>query len=236
MAFDPAKKQKIYYAKIAGLYDNMFTFDPDDEHFIACSLLTGLAKHYEFQSLLDVGCGTGRAIKYLSKSLPSIRIAGVEPVKEMLHAAQRAGIAPDSLHLGDATQLPFGDGAFDCCSAFGVLHHIAKPELAVRELFRVSKHAVFISDHNIYGMGSHNTRAVKQFFRDIRAQWILRLLMTKGKGYHDTDWDGIFYPFSLIDHLDLIHSLASRVHILPTRNSSINIYKQTSHLAILALI
>ncbi|MEX1122705.1 MAG: hypothetical protein WED82_11255, partial [Balneolales bacterium] len=60
-AFDPLEQQKDYYAKIASSYDNAFAFDPEDEHFIACALFTGLANHYSLQSLLDVGCGTGRA-------------------------------------------------------------------------------------------------------------------------------------------------------------------------------
>jgi hypothetical protein len=103
-------------------------------------------------------------------------------------------------------------------------------------MFRVAGKAVFISDHNIYGMGSPVTRGLKQLFRDLQARWLLRLLLTGGKGYHDTDWDGVFYPFSLVDHLDLIRSLARKTYIFPTRNAGLNIYRQTSHLAVLALI
>jgi hypothetical protein len=95
---------------------------------------------------------------------------------------------------------------------------------------------VFISDHNVYGMGSPLTRGLKQLFRDLHHRWLLRLLLTGGKGYHDTDWDGVFYPFSLVDHLDLIRSLAKKVHLFPTRNPGLNIYRQTSHLAVLALL
>jgi len=233
---DPLDQQKNYYANIALQYDNAFAFDPEDEHFIACALLTGLANHYSLQSLLDVGCGTGRAINYLSKSLPALKITGLEPVQEMRNAAVSAGIPEDLLLPGDATALPFKDNAFDCCSAFGVLHHVSKPGLAIHEMFRVARRAVFISDHNVYGMGSPFTRGLKQLFRDLHARWFLNQILTGGKGFHDTTWDGVFYPFSLIDHLDLIQSRATKVHIFPTRRPGLNIYRQTSHLAVLAIL
>jgi ubiquinone/menaquinone biosynthesis C-methylase UbiE len=233
---DPVELQQKYYAKVASKYNSAFAFDPEDEHYIACAILTGLIQHYQIDSLLDVGCGTGRAISYLSKSLPSLQILGVEPVAEMRQAAIEAGIPSSLVHPGDATALPFRDQEFDCCSAFGVLHHVVDPKRAIREMFRVSRKAIFISDHNVYGMGSLFTRSLKQSFRDLHARWLLRLLLTGGKGFHDTDWDGIFYPFSLIDHLELIRSLSTKIHLFPTRRPGLNIYRQTSHLAVLAII
>lgn len=233
---DPLEKQQRYYAKVASSYNDAFTFDPDDEHFIACSLLTGLASHYRLRTVLDVGCGTGRAIGYLTKSSPSLQLLGVEPVKEMRDAAVASGISESQIIAGDAMALPFPDRHFDCCTAFGVPHHVPNPQRAICEMFRVSSKAVFISDHNIYGMGSPLTRILKQAFRDSHARWLLRMLLTGGKGYHDTDWDGVFYPFSLVDHLDLIRSLSRKIYILPTRNPGLNIYRETSHFAVLALI
>jgi ubiquinone/menaquinone biosynthesis C-methylase UbiE len=236
IAKDPIQKQRNYYANIASYYNDAFTFDPEDEHFIACAILTGLISHYQMHSLLDVGCGTGRAIGYLSKSSPSLQICGVEPVKEMREAAFATGIPRDQILAGDATALPFSDKHFDCCTAFGVLHHVPQPQFAIREMFRVARNAVFISDHNVYGMGSPATRRLKQIFRDLHARWLLRRLLTGGTGYHDTDWDGIFYPFSLIDHLQLIRALSRKIYVFPTRSQGLNLYRQTSHLAVLALI
>jgi len=61
-------------------------------------------------------------------------------------------------------------------------------------------------------------------------------MLTGGKGFHDTTWYWVFYPFSLIDHLDLIQSRATKVHIFPTRRPGLNIYRQKSHLAVLAVL
>jgi len=236
MTVNPIKKQQQYYSSIAADYNQLFASDPDDEHYIACAVLSGLVSHYHLTNLLDVGCGTGRAIAYLSKSCPSLKLYGVEPVKEMRDAAIASGLSSAQISSGDATALPFPDRHFDCCSAFAVLHHVQNPQLAICEMFRVAAKAVFISDYNIYGMGSPLTRRLKQFFRDFHALWLLRLLLTGGKGYHDTDWDGVFYPFSLVDHLDLIRSLSRKIYIFPTRNPNLNIYRQTFHFAVLALI
>jgi hypothetical protein len=37
---DPLEKQRVYYAQIADSYNSAFAFDPEDENFIACALLT----------------------------------------------------------------------------------------------------------------------------------------------------------------------------------------------------
>ena len=233
---DPLDQQRRYYSRVAASYNSAFAFDLEDEHFIACALLSGLIPHYSINSLLDVGCGTGRSLSYFARSLPSLRAVGVEPVKEMREVAISSGLSPDLVLPGDATNLQFSTDAFDCCTAFGVLHHVPRPELPIREMFRVARRAVFISDHNVYGMGSFLTRSMKQAFRDLHVRWLLRLLLTGGKGFHDTEWDGVFYPFSLVDHLQLIKSLSSNVYVFPPRRPGLNIYRQTSHLAVFALL
>jgi SAM-dependent methyltransferase len=204
--------------------------------FIACALLSGLVHHYQLTSLLDVGCGTDRALSYLSRSCPTLATLGVESVREMREAAVASGIPAEHLLPGDATALPFPDRSFECCTVFGVLRHVPHPHQAIREMFRVASRAVFISDHNIYGVGSPLTRALKQLFRDLHARWLLRLLLTCGKAFHDIDWDGVFYPFSMVDHLDLIRSLATRIHLFPRRNPGLNIKRPTSNLAVLAIL
>ena len=40
---------------------------------------------------------------------------------------------------GDANALPFEDGSFDLAGSLRTLHHIARPELAVAELARVTR-------------------------------------------------------------------------------------------------
>lgn len=229
------EKQRQYYEATAASYDETCAFNPNDEHFIAAALLSGLLTHFDVYSLLDVGCGTGRALHYLSRRHPDISFRGVEPVTALREVAICKGLKEDQVSAGDACALDFADEAFDCVSLFGVLHHVPKPEEAILEAARVARRIFFISDHNIYGMGSRLTKGGKQFFRDLGLRKLLPLLMTRGKGYHDTTWDGVFYPFSLIDHYDMICTLAQNVYVFPTKTPSINLYRSASHLAVLAV-
>ena len=94
---------------------------------------------------------------------------------------------------------------------------------------------VIISDHNIYGMGNPLTRIVKQTFRQLGLRKALGWLMTQGKGFHDTDWDGVFYPFSLTDHFDEIRSQSKQTFAFSTKTPAINLFRNASHLAIVGI-
>lgn len=228
-------KQREYYQQTAESYDSMFTFDPNDEHFIASAILSGLLDHYGIDTLLDVGCGTGRSLQYLGERHPSLSLTGVEPVEALRNIARQK--SPDSTDLfqGDACNLEFDDNQFDCVTMFGVLHHIPTPEKAILEAIRVAKKIVFISDHNVYGMGSKTTKGVKQAFRDLGLRRLLKSVLTKGKGYHDTTWDGIFYPFSLVDYADTLSNGMSNFYTFSTKTPAVNLYRDASHIAMLSV-
>ena len=86
---------------------------------------------------LDVGCGTG-ALAYALAPLVG-EVVGVDSSEEYL-AAARAD-APDNCTfvLGDAEALPFPYGDFDLVGCLRVLHHVARPELVVSEIARVTR-------------------------------------------------------------------------------------------------
>lgn len=228
-----SQRQQEYYTKTATSYDHA-QIHQDDEHQNALMFLRGAIAEKQYESLLDVGCGTGRALVYLQSACPALRTVGVEPVQALRQVALEKGLAEHQLIAGDGYHLPFDDQSFDCVSAFGVLHHIEQPEQVISEMFRVAKRAVFISDHNIYGWGSFFTRLGKQTIRRVLGLQILKLILTQGKGYHDTTYDGIFYPFSLFDHLPRIQQSARQSFVISTKGSPIDLYSEASHIAVLA--
>jgi hypothetical protein len=59
-------------------------------------------------------------------------------------------------------------------------------------MFRVARWAVFISDHNVYGMGSLLTRGLKQLFRDLRARWLLNQILTVARDFTTPNGTGCF--------------------------------------------
>ena len=90
---------------------------------------------------LDVGCGAGALAFALA---PHFReVVGLDSSPELLEQARtRTETFPNvELVEGDAMQLPFPDASFDLAGTLRTLHHVARPELVVAELARVTRPA-----------------------------------------------------------------------------------------------
>jgi SAM-dependent methyltransferase len=95
---------------------------------------------------VDVGTGAGTLALALA---PLVReVVGVDVVPELLEAARRAAPANVSFVEADAARLPFPDASFDLACCRRTLHHVARPELVVAELARVTGPggSVFVDD------------------------------------------------------------------------------------------
>jgi SAM-dependent methyltransferase len=88
---------------------------------------------------LDSGTGSGALAFALAPHVSEV--VGVDLVPELLEQARkRAERFPNATFVeGDATKLPFGYGEFDLAGTLRTLHHIARPELAMAELTRVTR-------------------------------------------------------------------------------------------------
>jgi len=92
------------------------------------------------QRVLDVGCGPGFCTAELLADVgPSGEVVGIDTSPAMLEAAARRcdGLGSVSFHLGDATQLPLQDYAFDRALCVQVLEFVLDVPAALRELYRV---------------------------------------------------------------------------------------------------
>ena len=228
--------QQRYYTETAAQYDEMHV-DKKVPHTLALSFLAGVLDYLEIKSILDIGSGTGRAICYLKKNRPDIRIVGIEPVEELRKIAYSKGLSPEELIAGDATKLQFPAGEFDLVCEFGILHHIAKPELAVAEMLRVANKAIFISDTNNFGEGSLVSRSIKQSLALLRLWKVADLIKTGGKGYRISKGDGLSYSYSVFDNYKQIEAICESVHVLNTQAPSrgINPYKNARNVALLGI-
>lgn len=94
------------------------------------------------QTLLDVGSGPGTITLDLAERVAPGRVTAVEhndAALELTRAeAERRGIEVD-LVVGDVHALPLPDDSFDVAHAHQVLHHVADPVQALREMRRVTK-------------------------------------------------------------------------------------------------
>lgn len=211
---DDTQLQREHYRKSAAEYDTMIS--EADEHGLALRYVTSLCRQYSIKSVLDVGCGSGRGVRFLSRK--GFEVHGIEPVKELLDVAiNKHGVPLEILHHGEGQKLPFTDQSFDATCEFAVLHHVKKPGEVVREMIRVSRHAIFISDENRFGRGPLWWRLTKLAWWKMGVFNIGYRIMTKGKGYHQSAGDGISYSYSVYDSYDQLAKWADAIFFIPLK-------------------
>jgi len=232
---DEINLQRNYYKKTANQYEKQHNSDETDEHYFALACLVGFTNYLKIESILDIGSGTGRGLKYLKKLCPKIKIIGIEPVKELREVAYSQGVPKEELIDGDATKLNFRNSEFDLVCEFGTLHHIKNNKLVVDEMLRVSKKAIFISDSNNLGQGSKVTRSIKQILYALRLWKLVDFIKTKGKGYTLSEGDGLSYSYSVFTNYRQIKSSCKSVHIINTKDADINLYRTADHIALLGI-
>ncbi len=129
-------------------------------------------------NVVDVGTGTGALLPILAQA--AAQVAAVDQSKSLLANARRrclaAGCRNVSFHQGDVRALPFADAAFDAAYASMVLHHVADPGAALRELARVVRPAgrvvvVEFTNHNLGWMREQLAHRWLGFQRDQLAAW-----------------------------------------------------------------
>lgn len=226
--------QRAYYERTAADYDALHLRE-DDEHHTALAWLAGLLHHHGATSVLDVGCGTGRALRYLARHCPDVRLTGIEPSEALRRQALDAGMPAAQMLDGDATALPFADASFDVVCEFGVLHHIERPRRAVEEMLRVARLAVFISDDNHFAAGSALGRRVKQGLHGLGLWPLAYRLRTGGKGYRISEGDGLTYPYSVFDDLEPIRAACASVQCASTAGGGPDLYRTAAHVAVFGL-
>lgn len=121
------------YDEVAEIYDRAYAgaeFRREDR--LVARALRKLVP--DGSNVLDVGCGTGKAIELLPDSVDYV---GLDISERMLAVARRA--FPDRAFVhGDARSVPFQDETFDVVvSTFGALSHVLEIEDALAEITRV---------------------------------------------------------------------------------------------------
>ena len=230
---DATGQQKQYYERTAADYDAMHL--NETEHEYALAQLLGLMRYYRFESLLDVGAGTGRVLRHAGRHLEKVRIAGVEPVEGLRKIGYQHGLTKDQLTDGNALNLQFPDNSWDVVCAFGILHHIAQPSAAIAEMCRVARHGVFFSDLNNYGCGSLPQRLLSQTLRSVNLWRPFQFIKNGGKFEKFSEGDGIHYSYSLFDSLPTIRKKFRQIHLTNTKGDSPDLFRGCSHVSVFAV-
>ena len=103
-----------------------------------------------YETILDVGCGTGALCKVLSEK--GLDVTGIDPSIGMLNQARLrlkySGI--DLIHIVPGERLPFQDNSFDVVITSYVAHGLKPGERInlYNEMKRVAKELVIVHDYN----------------------------------------------------------------------------------------
>src|SRR5205085_1908747 len=160
-------------------------------------------------SVLDVGCGTGRAVSHLRRAHPHIRVSGVDPSRAQLQrATTKPSIGTGFLACGQGEALPYATGSFDAVCEYGMLHHVRDPDLVVREMMRVARQAIFISDSNRFGQGSAPARLSKLALYTVGLWPLTKWLRTKGRMCTASNHDGVTFSYSVFDSFGVLREWA----------------------------
>lgn len=226
-----------YYNKTALQYDGLHAGDQNLEHVRALELSWPSIDRFNIKSAIDVGCGTGRTLDWMAKRNTALELTGIDPSDGLL-AIARDRVPQAKLEVGCGEKIPLKNNSVDLALASAIMHHVDRPEDVIKEMFRVAKKLVFISDHNNFAFGGKMARGLRLVLYSVGLLSVATYLKQglRKQGYSEED--GWWYPYSLFNDFGLIASLSSETYIIPTRPSNSakgNLLLTQSHFAILAV-
>ena len=92
-----------------------------------------------FDTLLDVGCGTGPMIQLLCEKYPERHYTGLDLTPKMIEYANAKRLPNAVFKVGDSENLPFEESAFDAVICSNSFHHYPNPQKFLNGVFRVLK-------------------------------------------------------------------------------------------------
>jgi ubiquinone/menaquinone biosynthesis C-methylase UbiE len=101
--------------------------------------------------VLDVGCGPGTITADLARLVAPGMVVGIDNESAPLESARAdaEGISNVAFAVGDVYQLDYPDGTFDIVHAHQVLHHVAEPVAALREMRRVCQPSGLVAARDV---------------------------------------------------------------------------------------
>ena len=88
------------------------------------------------QTILDVGCGTGRLLRKAKEKWPTAKLIGVDAAKKMIEQASQ--LFPDAeFHVAMAEDLPLPDRSVDLAFSTLSFHHWTNQAKGINEIARV---------------------------------------------------------------------------------------------------
>lgn len=187
------------------------------------------------KTVLDMGCGDGTyTIELYDRAQPA-QMHGVDLADEAIKiATERANGRNLTFAIGSAYALPYADHRFDVVYLRGVLHHMDKPEEALREALRVAS-AVVVIEPNGYNpvlkllerfSRYHVEHQEKSYAPVLLDQWIQQL----GGRVQTRRWVGLvpmFCPDWMVRFLKRVEPIVERLPILSHVGCAVYVFVAT---------
>lgn len=131
-------------------------------------------------TVVDIGCGAGNLVRYLTKLYPKINFIGEDIHEATLNAAKEWELPNIKYVLAKGNKLPFNNNSIDLAYCNEVIEHILDDKLFVREMNRILK----INSYLIITTPNKNTVSLKSANPDHKRHYspssIRRLLLNNG--------------------------------------------------------
>ena len=142
----PHDRGAVQPGNVAGnTYDKYATTNPIERR-----MMTGFFEAFghavdglEPAVVVEIGAGEGRVTEWLRDRFPDATVIGLDLPDARLASEWSQSVGP--MFFGDATRLPFADGAVDLLVALEVLEHVPAPIRALHEVARVTDGTAVIS-------------------------------------------------------------------------------------------
>ena len=145
------------YSRLAEHYD-------DDPNLHSCwgqgadKALGSIQLKDDYRLILDVGCGTGRALAWLaSRARSGVQFVGIDPAESMRNLALRRLQPFRNVQIWDGSfeHIPLETGSVDYLFSIFAFHWTTDPDAAVREVRRVLKPG---AEMDLFFIGRDNGR------------------------------------------------------------------------------
>ena len=128
--YDPKLYDSRYYERVAA-------WSQSEKYHLELQALLNYLKLTEKDTVLDVGCGTGQAMRYITARC-HCKILGLDFPPGWIRPLDLIGPADlEGFVRADAGSLPFADATFSKLLLIHVIGHLPDPGIAFREIRRV---------------------------------------------------------------------------------------------------
>lgn len=123
------------YNKIAPLYDSVFGRGCHDAYELVLKIIEKYGLN--FNSLLDVGCGTGTLLNFISDDMNISQLYGIDPSESMIKIARRKNINKCQFYIESIETISLPDHSIDCVVSTTAFSHFSNVENAMNQIHRV---------------------------------------------------------------------------------------------------